>query len=151
MDNIYLFICIIGFAIFSHMIIRMKRVNTTEHFGIFDGMVGGMINGFIGMLARLVKWVFTKMMSLIFKLFKRFLTRLQEMINYILRVTRANIKPVMKYLLYGVSGIIFVGSVSGVGLYLYRMGKNSVELAAPPVIVPSIGGRAYKQKYQKRN
>jgi len=140
---IYPVLFIVGIVLLA----RYKR--RTEHFGIFDGMVAGMINAFIRMIAGLVSWVFNKILKLIFKLFTRFLVAVKGMITYILKVTKANVKPVMKYSLIIICSVIFFGTIAGAALYFYRMGQDSVEVETPPIIIPSIGG--YKQKYFKRN
>lgn len=153
MDFIYPVIIIIGLALFIHIGTRafkkIKKERKLEHFGMFDGMVVGMIKAFIRMVAGLVSWVFNKILKLIFKLFTRFLVALKRMINYILKVTKANIKPVMKYSLIAICAIIFFGTIGGAALYFYRWGQGSVEVEIPPVVVPTIGG--YKQKYFKKN
>ncbi len=153
MDFIYPVIIIIGLALFIHIGTRafkkIKKERKLEHFGMFDGMVVGMIKAFIRMVAGLVSWVFNKILKLIFKLFTRFLVALKTMINYILKVTKANIKPVMKYSLIAICAIIFFGTIGGTSLYFYRWGQGSVEVEIPPVVVPTIGG--YKQKYFKKN
>ena len=91
MDFIYPVIIIIGLALFIHIGTRafkkIKKERKLEHFGMFDGMVAGMIKGFIRMIANLVTWAFNKILKLVFRLFTRFLVALKEMITYILIVT----------------------------------------------------------------
>ena len=125
MDFIYQVIIIIGLVLFIHIgtkvFKKIKKERKLEHFGMFDGMVVGMIKAFIRMVAGLVSWVFNKILKLIF-----------------------NIKPVMKYSLIAICAIIFFGTIGGAALYFYRWGQGSVEVEIPPVVVPTIGG--YKQK-----
>lgn len=154
--DFYPIIVILGLALFVQICVKagkkIQKERKAEHFGIFDGLVANMINMFIGMIAGMIKWVFNKILKLTFELFTRFLYRLKVMIMYILKITRINIHPNMKKLLIGTVAVVFVGTVAGTGLYLYRKGQESVDIEVPPIVVPSIGGkRGYKQKYFRRS